>query len=105
MTTTTIPFPPTARDLPTIAAIIRANFYAPDDPATAETLAHWGEIAPTLADYIDTDLRDMIHNGNIEDLIGTDAAAALDDPSLELISDFIHDYASGIASHIAMLLS
>jgi hypothetical protein len=86
-----------------LAAMIARNFYAADDDSTADMLAHWNEHFATLDACIAADLTDMLHNGNLDDLI--DAPLIADDTDYDAMLDRLLDDDCDIAPLIAAILT
>lgn len=78
---------PTTPDIPKLSEYIINNWYNSADEAKA--LRDWmNETDYTLADAIALDIRDMLHNGNVDELFDT---ANLTESEVDALATRFHD--------------
>jgi hypothetical protein len=84
-----------------LAAIIHStNYY---DPASiTEIRAHIPSDFDSLAQFLDEDIRDLLHNGNLEEIYPN--TESLSDDEYCAICDRILDNAANIATALAAML-
>lgn len=85
--------------------MIARNFYSPDDPATADMLANYNQFYDTLDDAIDSDLRDMLHNGNSSELLDASLIDSLTDDELTNLEGIMIDNMPAIAHTITAIIN
>ena|SRR6187431_1615092 len=94
---------PTTPDIPRLAEYAYEHYYSkPDD---VQALRDAQESDETLSDIIAFDIRDLLHNGNIEDIFDT---TNLTDADIDALSDRFHtdfDQLTELSDFIATIIN